>query len=244
MRNAAIAAGWDQVTPLTATVTVNDFVGGSSTGAYAFRTGSPFPAGSSITIINNHWIVGAGGAGGNGAYYYGGPYGTYAGTNGGAGNHALAIEVGGVNIYNNGVICAGGGGGGGGGFAVIPPAHAYDGGGGGGGNGVVGGIGGSPGYTPIGVQGQHGAAGTYYAGGTGGLLGIIAKPSGGNGGSYGAAGGPGSESLYWVANPCDPGDGYYKTLLPATSGGAGGYAVVGNSNGIWHVVGNRYGTIG
>ena len=67
LRNAAIAAGWDQVLVLQATVTINSgvFVGSSSTGSAAFQTGSGFPAGSTLSIINNGSIVGRGGNGGS-----------------------------------------------------------------------------------------------------------------------------------------------------------------------------------
>jgi len=116
LRNAAIDAGWNGVVPLITTITVNNFLGSTSTGTYAFDTGSPFPAGSQLTLVNNHWIVGCGGQGGQGGYYYenNGPHGTY---NGYPGGHAMLLQYP-ITIVNNGVICAGGGGGGGGGAAT------------------------------------------------------------------------------------------------------------------------------
>ena len=62
LRAAAVAAGWNQTDPLIATVTVNSgiYVGSSSTGAYGFDTGATFPAGTTLTLVNNGMIVGAG----------------------------------------------------------------------------------------------------------------------------------------------------------------------------------------
>lgn len=71
-RTALVAAGWDTVTPFRAIVTVNSgiVIGSANTSSYAFTTGdTAYPSGSSLTIVNNGYIVGAGGQGasGNGA---------------------------------------------------------------------------------------------------------------------------------------------------------------------------------
>ena len=114
LRSLAIANGWDQATPLSLTVTINSgiFVRAASTGAYALNTGTSYPAGSTLTIINNGNIVARGGGGGAGAS---GPLASAG--NGGGGGPAVYAAVS-VTIYNYGVI-GGGGGGGGGGAAYV-----------------------------------------------------------------------------------------------------------------------------
>ena len=85
LKSAAIAAGWDQTKPLVATVTINAgvYVYSTSTGSYAFDTGSSFYAGSTLALINNGIILGRGGDGGNGGLE------TTPGTAGGAGGPAF-----------------------------------------------------------------------------------------------------------------------------------------------------------
>lgn len=105
LKSAAIAGGWDQAATLNATVTINSgvYVYSTSTGTYAFDTGSTFPAGTSLTLINNGIIQGCGGNGGAG--------------NSGAGNAGgpAFIARHAISVTNNGTIGGGGGGGGGGG---------------------------------------------------------------------------------------------------------------------------------
>lgn len=102
VRNRAIAAGWNQILPLVATITVNAgvVIGSASTAAYAFDTDSGFPAGSSLTLTNNGYIVGAGGGGGKGgdATACGGC--GFGGGNGGPALRAAAY----VTIANYGTI--------------------------------------------------------------------------------------------------------------------------------------------
>jgi hypothetical protein len=109
LKSAAIAAGWDQTKPLVATVTINAgvYVYSTSTGSYAFDTGSSFYAGSTLALINNGIILGRGGDGGNGGLE------TTPGTAGGAGGPAFIARYA-TNVTNNGTIGGGGGGGGGG----------------------------------------------------------------------------------------------------------------------------------
>ena len=68
MKSAAIAAGWDQRRQLNMSVTINSgiYVYSTSTGAYAFQTGSTFPTGSYLGLTNNGVIRGKGGDGGAG----------------------------------------------------------------------------------------------------------------------------------------------------------------------------------
>lgn len=109
LKAAAIAAGWDQVAPLNATVTINSgvYVYSTSTGAYAFQTGSTFSSGSLLALVNNGIILGMGGKGGDGSNI------SLGGLNGyGAGPALLAQYA--ITVTNNGTISGGGGGGGGG----------------------------------------------------------------------------------------------------------------------------------
>lgn len=104
MRSAAIAAGWDGITPINLTCTVNAgvVIRASSTSSYAVDTHSSWPTGSTITLINNGTISGRGGAGGS-------IWGTHAG---GSGGPAFRNQFAGLKIINNGVIQGGGGAGG------------------------------------------------------------------------------------------------------------------------------------
>jgi hypothetical protein len=164
---------------------------------------SGLPAGSTVNLINNGYIIGKGGDGANGAMAnYPGSGATIIDANlARAGGNAIVGPGTGrtFNITNaNGRIWGGGGGGGGGG--------AYDGGGGGNGTGNAGGGGG-------------GAGGGR--GGDGGLLGGSGDMRGGNGvdGSVGPAGVGGT-----------PGSGaQYGTGTTGASGAGGTYGVDGTT---------------
>lgn len=174
LRSAALAGGWDGIEPLNATVTVNSgiYVGATGTGLYGFDTGTPFPDGSTLALVNNGFIVGAGGGGGAS------PSG--AGKAGGPAMRALAA----ISITNNGTI--GGGGGGGGAGPIF---------GGGGGQGYSGG--GAGGGAGAGTKTAPGAGGS--GGGSGGVLG--AGGVAGSVGAGGAAGAAvvGNANITWVA---------------------------------------------
>lgn len=200
INTALIALGWDGLSPFKASVVVNAgvAVGSSTTSAYAFDTGTVFPQGSEITLINNGTITGRGGDGGGAGR-------AYAGDPGGP---ALIARTA-ITITNNGVIQGGGGGGG------SRPDLGW--GGGGGGAGYPGGTGGIGGGYDDG-QGPNGRVGTLSAGGIGGYY-------------YGGAGG-------------DPGaSGNSSATIGPQPGGAGGLAVMGNSNIAWNVIGTTYGSI-
>ena len=109
LKSAAIAAGWTQTVPLVATITINSsiYVYSTSTGSYAFDTGSSFYSGSTLALVNNGTILGRGGDGGTGGLN------ATAGTAGGAGGPAFIARYA-INVTNNGTIGGGGGGGGGG----------------------------------------------------------------------------------------------------------------------------------
>lgn len=186
IRSAAIAAGWDEVTPANVTVVINAgvYVGASSTANFGITTGS-FPAGSVITIVNNGYVVGCGGAGGQGGSKYG------SGGSGGSGGSAISMNYP-VTIVNNGSIFGGGGGGGGGGWAYNEGGTPDGGGGGGGGAGYNGGDGGAGGPRYNGsYAGRAGGAGSTAGPGAGGDS-YGYGGNGGYGGTWGAAGGAGA----------------------------------------------------
>lgn len=116
LKAAAITAGWNQTTKLVATITINAgvYVYSTSTGSYAFDTGSTFPAGTTLALVNNGVILGKGGQGGAGGNYVTGAGGAAVGAGGvGAGPAFIARQT--ISVTNNGTIAGGGGGGGGGG---------------------------------------------------------------------------------------------------------------------------------
>lgn len=116
LRTLAVAAGWNGIASVTATVVGGAVINASSN--YALTVNGSFPNG--VTLINNGTIVGRGGAGGKGGDARGdlGTWGTpYTGAAGNPGGHGFLAQVP-VTVINNGVIAGGGGGGGGGGASV------------------------------------------------------------------------------------------------------------------------------
>jgi hypothetical protein len=236
LRTLAVAAGWDQSAPVLATIGSDVYISSNSTGTPALTVNGSWPGG--VQLINNGFIVGRGGNGGNGATStpipgIGQPE-LRAGTAGGAGGLALSAGVA-VSISNNGTIGGGGGGGGGGGSTFgqtdgfVSPAAA--GGPGGGGTGIS-----SGGTTPSteGWGGQSGTApgGTLTAAGAGLSF---SGGTGGTGGGYGSAGGNGTKNTLTADSIFFSVDGY--------SGGAAGAAVSGNANITWLAFGTRLGAI-
>jgi len=224
LRNAAISAGWDGVTPLVMTVTLSSgaVLGSSSTGGYAFDTGYPFPTGSVLTLINNGYIVGAGGAGGAGGAA------PNAGNSGSSGGPSMHIQYP-ISITNNGTIGGGGGGGGGGGCFN----YLYESGGsGGGGAGYVNGQGGpfvASSLYSNGNAASYGAAGnpgTITSGGSGGAGGVNAGPVTGQAGSGGAGGNLGLSGTLGGSSDASGG-----------GGGSAGAAILGYSKITWNTRG-------
>ena len=166
LRTLAVNAGWNQSSPVTATLAAGYWIYSATTATPALTIDGSWPGG--VTFINNQYVVGMGGNGGNGP-------GNNNGLGlqpGGAGGTALAVSTA-VTIYNYGYIAGGGGGGGGGQYAGLVGQYAssYAGGGGGGGGGTglgtsIGGVGGTGGSGST----QGGAGGNNYAnsGGAGG----------------------------------------------------------------------------
>jgi hypothetical protein len=218
-----------------------------------------FVAGDQITIINNGFLQGKGGKGGNSFY-------SSSETAGRPGGNAIDIinSVGATFfVVNNGFLLGGGGGGG---------AASISGGGGGAGGGDGGNGNSSSGNLPGGAGGGPG-----MQGGNGGINPSGQGSSGGGGGSgYGPGGaavraypGPGNQSgffryaglggysggsgaaLNFVSGPAFAGDGYsgagggytnqggngnrvgpqYASNLMSLAGGGGGYGASGGSGG-------------
>lgn len=160
-----------------------------------------FPAGSTVNVTNNGYILGKGGDGGHG--YSSGDVtdgstvvfgrSPVAGSTGG-----LALQGPGASItFNvtnaNGFIWGGGGGGGGGGISTNSSAFSGAGGGGGGAGGSQGGTGGiganaTPAIGTAGANGVPGPFGTPGTGGTGANVGSAVGGNGGAGGDWGTAG--------------------------------------------------------
>jgi len=139
-----IANGWNSIDPVEATITINSgiYVYSNNTSIAGFTIGT-LPAGSTITIINNGYIMGKGG---NGATARSS---RVAATTGGP---ALDISYP-VSITNNSYIAGGGGGGG----DAFSGTSAGSGGGGGAGGGAGGG---SYNYTTGGAGGSIGSTGS------------------------------------------------------------------------------------
>ena len=95
-RSLLIANGWNQVSPVIGTVTVaaGVWVGSSSTGSPAMTISGSFPTGSTLALVNNGHISGAGGW-----------------MSSAAGGDALSVSVP-VSVQNNGYLWGGGGAGG------------------------------------------------------------------------------------------------------------------------------------
>ena len=217
VHNLLIAQGWDGVSVVHPTLTIlaTAKIYSTSTAVPAFDTGS-LPVGSTVTVLNNGYILGRGGNGGNGASP---PAGT-SGNPGGAGGPAFKAQVP-LTLTNNGII-GGGGGGGGGAYNVITGAP-----GGGGGIGGSSGGAGIPGSLN-GTTAIAGEAGTLLAAGRGGV--IINQN-----GTYGSGGG----GFYGTAGAA----GYNLGGYIAGAGGAAGVATIGNANITWITSGTIYGAL-
>lgn len=234
--NLFTIAGSPSCTGGAYTFTINSgvIVGSTSTGTAALVTGT-FPAGSTVTLINNGTIRGMGGAGGAGATLIrtnvsGFPYVYFTpanGANGAAGGPAISLSFN-ITLNNtSGYIYGGGGGGGGGasngtsgGGAGGGQSHAASAAGAGGGGNSAGsagaaggpsggGAGGAPGWCYTGA----GAAGAAN-GGAGGW-GSTCGGGGGGGGIWGGVGGAGG-GIQELDN--------YGSVIASASGGAGGAA--------------------
>lgn len=200
---------------ITLTINSGIYVGSTSTGTPGLTIPTDFDAGDQINIINNGFIVGAGGNGGAG----GQTSGHQVGLSGGAGGPAILASRA-VTITNNGTVGGGGGGGGGGGYKQYCTSYygsfctgygVSNGGAGGGGAGYNAGSGGS--------KTSGGGGGSSSGNGSGG--------NGGSGGGLGSAGSSGAASSSYGGG----------------AGGAAGNYANGNSNITWATTGTRVGGV-
>lgn len=229
LRTLAVSAGWNQTSKVVATISSGVYIRSNSTGTPALTVNGSFPGG--VELINSGYIIGMGGAGGQGGDApYDAPLG--AGRPGLAGGVALSVASA-ISINNAGTIGGGGGGGGGGGTYRWNNGCGdinYNGGGGGGGrsSGAANSSGGAAGVG-AGYPGVAGSAGTVSSAGSGGVPGTYfcynAGP-GGAGGNWGSSGSAGQ-----------------ARNTAGGSGGGGGGAVTGNSNVTWLATGTRLGSI-
>lgn len=221
-------------------------ISSSSPSNPALDTGSGWAVGSTLKIINNGSIRGAGGAGGNSNATFADGDGTpsYSGSlNGGAGGDALKLTLTTTIDNSSGEIFGGGGGGGASASGVVEDEedgnslYGARGSGGGGGRGHNGGSAGSAGtlsysITPTSVNvssSADGGVGSSSSAGSGGagsevlfIAGVyIGSEAGGAGGDWGSSGSSGGRGYSRV------GASYYDPetwLPPARSGGSGGAA--------------------
>jgi len=229
----------------TINVTINSGVtiGSTSTGTYAFDTGTGWSSGDVINITNNGTIKGRGGNGGaGGSVVYNST--TTQGSNGGTGGNAFRGQFA-CTVTNNGSVYGGGGGGGGGGAtwstgfkSNAALGFTQSGSGGGGGAGVTSSSGGGAGSASGGQNGNFtgavGSGGTATAGGAGGANNATYN-AGGFGGGLGANGNAGTKGF--TVEP-------QSFNSSAGTGGVRGYYQVGSSfinggSGISGTVGGR-----
>lgn len=216
LRTLALAAGWNGVSSVQATVNSGVYIWSNNTGTAALTINGSWPNG--VTLINNGFIIGRGGNGGD--FNISG-----SGSNSTPGGPAISLGVN-VAITNNSYIAGGGGGGantnvsGGGGGA--------GGGSGGSGNSGAGGAGGS-----IGNSGANG--GTPRGGGGGGRILPGVGGAGGTGfsdtnGKGGGAGGGGPTVAQQVGFCGPPGPTSPPLVAFGGSGGGGGWGASGGSS--------------
>ena len=106
LRTLALAAGWDGISAATVTINAGVYIWSNNTGIPALTIDGSWPGG--VTLINNGYIIGMGGAGGTG--YWLSPGLVYS--NGQPGGPAISLGVNATITNNAGAYIAGGGGGG------------------------------------------------------------------------------------------------------------------------------------
>tara|TARA_R110002110_G_scaffold415850_1_gene657966 strand:+ start:11708 stop:14116 length:2409 start_codon:yes stop_codon:yes gene_type:complete len=241
--NAAPQAGdtW------TFTIASSTVIGSNSTSMASIDTGTGWPAGVTLVLVNFGSVMGKGGSGGSGGSAI---FGATDGGAGGAGGLAFEINYQ-MSIINNNIIGGGGGGGGGGGAASrasISGNITYNagGGGGGGGQGYDVSLGGprtnpSSDFTDssrIERAGTSGNGGGSTANGTKGLRGVVNSGfKGGNGANGAGLGQSGTSGLNGVATSISGG--------VSSAGGTGGPAGAAiNKNGYTVTITNNGAILG
>lgn len=199
----------------------------ANTASYALRTGV-FPAGSTLTIVNNGYIYGLGGAGSSAAT-----------TSGGAGGDAIYIDMACQIDNTSGYILAGGGGGG---STERKDEYGtyYIRAGGGGGAGSLLSAAGINNFSvyPGGEVGNNIAPqpGTDTAGGAGGAVGVIIGQPAMNDRAYGGAGGANGEPGA-VGSTADLESATYKHAKIIGVAGAAGRAIISNGKSVTQIAG-------
>lgn len=238
LRSLALAAGWNGVSPVAATINSGIYISSNTTSGAALTVSGSFPTGVSLT--NNGYIIGMGGNGGNGNIYE-----TEGGFPGAPGGTAIAVSSP-LSITNNQTIAGGGGGGGGGGpIYYTDGVYSWAGGGGGGGRSSLaantsGGAAGLNNFPSTARYPTNGAIGTSSSAGSGGLGGL--SPNGAYGGGNGGAGGDWGQAGSAGGRGFIHDGGSYIGYFGG-AGGAAGNAVTGNSNVTWIATGTRLGGI-
>lgn len=235
LRTWALANGWNGTSPATITIGTGVYIYSTAVGTPGLTINGTWPGG--ISLINNGYILGQGGNGGN-------PNPTT--TNpvaGNAGGNAISLGIN-CTITNNTYIAGGGGGG----------AAGYSGGGGGAGGGV-GGVANYNGSAAGGTGGAVGASGgnggfvnNFTSTGAGGGGGRILPGTGGaagpttttNCGGFGGGAGGGGGAGYWdyYGQPFNGGAGGSSNSAGTNAtlnggyggGGGGGWGASGGSS--------------
>ena len=225
---ARIGAAFSVATTVTIRVETGVIVASLSTGTPAMDLSNVMFAGSTLRLINNGYIQGRGGDGGDGAYFRDVGDNTEVIENaqdGRDGGDAIVGPGAGITFeITNGAgrIWGGGGGGGGGGLsnrANENESLSAGGGGGGGAGGGAGGralAGGNRDANAAAVDGAHGSTGvngTFGTGGAGGQANNATGGAGGAGGDWGAAGSAGVSPTSFTHDE------------PGGAGGAAGKAI-------------------
>lgn len=197
----------------------------AGTDSFALRTGA-FPAGSTLKIVNKGYILGRGGAGGDGGGAAGSPGGT-----------ALYADYP-CTVDNSAGYIFGGGGGGGGAYFYASTSDGVRAGGGGG----AGANGGAAGASAAGWAGgsnksitRQAAAGAQSSGGVG-AIGVCLPGISDDYAYGGSGGGPGTAG---VAGSYKVGKGTGNTPRGYGAGGAAGAAILKNGQAVTVTAGNN-----
>lgn len=220
LRSVANAGGYAAQTPAVVQITINSgvVVGSTSTSSPGVQRGT-WPAGVTVKLVNNGVVAGKGGTGASSS------------SNATAGGPALDASAGALTVDNQGEIRGGGGGGGRGQTRTWSDGKTS--------GTVFGGEGGGGAGAQVGPRdssgsGNNGNDGTATAGGAGGTAQSAGGATSGTGGTGGAPGQAGNNGNTGSGGSVQSG---------ATSGGAAGAAVNGNSNITWIATGTRQGAI-
>lgn len=216
---------------------------------------SGFTSGSTVNLINNGYVLGCGGDGGEGSGAQVAAAGgsttasAYGGGDGDHGGDAIKAPGSGVtfNLTNaNGFIWGGGGGGGGGG-SDAHAANISTGNGGGGGGGAGGGRGGQKGTAYDFTHGDTSSTrGTDGGSGPAGVAGTGGAGNQGNGGQGAVGGAGGTWGATGITGTVSSGSGLGSGPAPPGNGGAAGKAINVNAGtvnfvsgaGAPHIMGN------